>query len=493
MNSQRSRMPTNEQKAGAQISTRAFIQSVLILFVIMMIAGVLTRVVPAGRFERVQVEGREMIDPASFTYIEAPDYPLWRWFTAPIEVLWGEDGLTVLVIIIFILIVGVSFAVMDQSGLIKAALGRIVQAFEGRKYQLLIVISLFFMAIGAFFGIFEETVPLVPLMIALSYYLGWDALVGLGMSILAVNMGFSAAITNPFTIGVAQQLAGLPLFSGALFRIIIFIAIYIVFALFLVRYAKRVEKAPESSPVYEEDQAERAKYRHLTPDRLSQSTPGLGKATIWLAVFLVLILVVLIAGPFIESISDYTLPVVGLLFLIGGMGASVLSGAPRKDVMRAAGEGFMGIAPAIPLILMAVSVKHIVSQGHILDTILHFAAVPLSTASPFVAALLVYFLALVIEVFVASGSAKAFLLMPILLPLADLVGVTRQVTVTAYCFGDGFSNLVYPTNPVLLICLGLTAVSYAKWFKWTLRLWIWVLLLTVIFLAIGVAIGYGPF
>jgi uncharacterized ion transporter superfamily protein YfcC len=146
-----------------------------------------------------------------------------------------------------------------------------------------------------------------------------------------------------------------------------------------------------------------------------------------------------------------------------------IAGAGKK-VWGALGQGVVGILPAIPLILMAVSVKQIVVQGGVLDTILHWAAAPLSAASPFATALLVYGLALLIEVFVASGSAKAFLMMPILLPLADLLGVTRQVTVLAYCFGDGFSNLMYPTNPVLLICLGLATVSYTRWLKWSLPL-----------------------
>ena len=140
--------------------------------------------------------------------------------------------------------VGSAFAVLDKSGILQAAIGRIVQAFGGRKYVLLLVIALFFMLLGAFFGIFEEVVPLVPLMIALAYLLGWDSLVGLGMSILATNMGFSAAITNPFTIGVAQKIAGLPLFSGAWLRVLIFIAIYAVLAVFLVSYARRDGSRP---------------------------------------------------------------------------------------------------------------------------------------------------------------------------------------------------------------------------------------------------------
>ena len=142
---------------------------------------------------------------------------------------------------------------------------------------------------------------------------------------------------------------------------------------------------------------------------------------------------------------------------------------------------------------MAASIKHIVANGGILDTILHNASQAFSQASPFVATMIIYFLALFIEFFIGSGSAKAFLVMPIILPLADLVGVTRQVAVTAYCFGDGFSNMVYPTNAVLLISLGLTTVGYSKWLRWTWRLWLVILLVTIIFLGIGVAIQFGPF
>jgi uncharacterized ion transporter superfamily protein YfcC len=142
---------------------------------------------------------------------------------------------------------------------------------------------------------------------------------------------------------------------------------------------------------------------------------------------------------------------------------------------------------------MAVSIKHIVISGGIMDTILHAASEAFSQASPVAAALIIYALALGIEFFVASGSAKAFLMMPILLPLADLIGVTRQTAVLAYCFGDGFSNLAYPTNPVLLICLGLTVVAYPKWMRWTAQLWLWIILATAAFLAIAVAIHFGPF
>ncbi len=482
-----------EEKAGAQISQRAFLQSVIILAVLMMAAGILTRIIPAGSYARSIQNGREMIDPASFQAVPHPDYPIWRWLMAPFEVLAGTDGLTIIVIIIFLLMVGMTFAVLDKSGILKNVLARLVNRFGTRKYLLLMAITLFFMLMGAFFGIFEEVVPLVPIMIALSYSLGWDTLVGLGMSILATNMGFSAAITNPFTIGVAQKIAGLPLFSGSLFRGAIFIVIYGIMAIFLVVYARKIERHPEDSEVFKQDIVNRAKYQNLNMSQDETAHLKMRPVTIWLGLFLVLIIAVLLAAPFISILSDLSLPLVGILFLIGGIGAGLLSGAGRKNIGKATLEGLTGIAPAIPLILMAASIKFIVVHGGIMDTILHSASAAISHATPFGAAIIVYGLALLIELFVASGSAKAFLMMPILLPISDLVGITRQVTVTAYCFGDGFSNLAYPTNPVLLICLGLAVVSYPKWLRWTASLWFWVILATVAFLGIGVAIHYGPF
>lgn len=483
-----------EQKAGAQIGAKAFIQSLLILFVLMMLAGVLTRIIPAGTYQRETLEERTVIVPGSFTYTERPDYPLWRWFTAPVEVLWRADNsLTIIVITVFILMVGAAFAILDKTGILQATIGGIVHAFGERKYLLLLVIAFFFMFMGAVFGIFEEVVLLVPIMLALSYSLGWDALVGLGMSILAVNLGFSAAITNPFTIGIAQEIAGLPTFSGAWLRVFIFIAIYILFAIFLTRYARKVERSPETSLVYAEEASVRQKYAGMSAEDLTGQIPGMKRARTWLAVMLVIIMVVLFSGPFIPAISDYTLPLVGVLFLVAGLGAGLLSGRGARLVGQAIVEGVGGISPGIPLILMAASIKYIADSGGIMDSILYSTSNALAGVSPFLGAVLIYALALFIEIFIASSSAKAFLLMPILFPLADLVGVTRQIVVTAYCFGDGFSNMAYPTNPVLLIALGLTVVSFPKWIRWTWKLWVGIILISVIFLGIAVSIGYGPF
>lgn len=495
-----------QTQAGVQISRKAFFQSAGVLLAMMILAGLLTRIVPAGTYQRELVEGRLVIQPDSFRYLSEQEYPVWRWFTAPAEVLGGEDALLVIVISAFILMVGGAFAVLERSGLLRTVLGEMVRRYQNQKYLLLAVVSLMFMGLGAFFGIFEEVIPLVPLVVSLAYALGWNAEVGLGMSILAANLGFSAAITNPFTIGVAQELAGLPLFSGSWFRIPIFLVMYLVLLVFLIRYARRVERSggPEKSAGKEVYQGVGSQ----NPDELAGPEPGLSGSDpgqteqfnpevrlplVWFGTFLGLILLVLISAPFFDLVSAIALPLVGLLFLIGGLGAGLLSKKPKGDILAALWDGVVGIAPGIILILMAVSVKVIITEGQIMDTILQSASQPFVQAGPVLSVLMIYGLALLIEFFVSSGSAKAFLLMPLLLPLADLVGVSRQLTVTAYSFGDGFSNTIYPTNPVLLIALGLAAVSYPRWLRWTLPLWGVVILISGLFLGLGVWIGYGPF
>jgi uncharacterized ion transporter superfamily protein YfcC len=405
-------------------------------------------------------------------------------------VLGAEGNLTVIAIILFILLVGIAFAVMDKSGILKSVISRIIMAFGGRKYALLLVIAFFFMALGVFFGIFEEVIPLVPIIIALAFSLGWDSLVGLGMSILATNIGFSIAVFNPFTIGVSQKLAGLPLFSGALPRVLLFVVGYAILALFLRAYAKKIDKHPEASPVYQEDKKERLRLGNFEVDKTDD--PRMRKAIVFLAIFFALILVVLVASPFVGFLSDYALPITGLLFVIGGIGAGLMAGV-GKAVWKAVWDGFLGIAPAVPLLMMAASVRYIVQMGGILDTILHWASTAFTNVSPFAPALMIYGLTLVMELFITSGSAKALLLIPIMMPLADLVHVNRQIAVSAYCFGDGFSNLVYPTNAALLITLSLTVVPYHKWVKFLLPLWLWIFLATVVFLGLAVAFGYGPF
>lgn len=483
-------MSTNSNNSSIQVGKKTFITSVLILLALMTISGILTKVVPAGMYSREVIDGTVTIVPNSFTFIESSGLPIYKWYTAPIEVLFSSDSLMIITIILFILIIGATFNILDKSNILKYIMSSIASKFSDRKYVLLTVMSFMFMIFGSTIGIFEEMVPLVPIIIALSFSMGWDSLVGLGISILSVGFGFASAIFNPFTLGVAQEIAGLPVFSGVIFRIFIFIVVYLILLSFLIRYAKKIENNPKLSLVYEEDKAVKGNYSNFEAIEYSDYVKKGAKIFSYSLVF---ILLTIICTTFIDSLSSYSLPLVAILFLLSGIICSLVSKISYKEIGAYFINGAISIAPGILLILLASSVKHIISTGNIMDTILYYISLFISKQSPFTTAMLIYASVLGLNFFIGSGSAKAFLVMPIVAPLADLVGVNRQIAVQAFCFGDGFSNMIYPTNAVLLLALGLSTVSYTKWFKWTIKLQGFMILLSTVFIWIALKINYGPF
>lgn len=485
--------------APLKIGKRTFLVAFFILLALMIAVGVLTRVIPAGSYLREQIGGKEVLVADSFQLTQAQPLPVYRWFTAPLEVLGGPDGAVIAVIVFFLLSVSMAFSLLEKSEILNLVILRTVERFSRRKYLLMAVIVFFFMLMGAALGTFEENIALVPLMVALSYCLGWDTLVGLGMSMLASCFGFTAAITNPFSIAITQKIADLPLYSGFGYRLVIFAAFYATVYGFLRRYARKIEKNPEASLVYADDAALREKYRDVDSIRQAfahqdaQAARRTRRAGLVFACCMGLIVLWVAAASALPALSDLSLPIIGLLLLAGALVAAAVAGLPGKRQLACMGSAAAGIAPGILLILMAMSVKWIISQGGIMDTILHATAQAILTTSPYLAILLVYALILLLELFVGSSSAKAFLVMPLIAPLSDLVGITRQTSILAFCFGDGFSNILYPTNPVLLICLGLTVVSYPRWIRWTYKLQLFSFGLACVFLLLGVAMHYGPF
>lgn len=481
------------EKSGITISKKSFLSSVTILGILMVLSGLLTRIIPSGAYERIFTEGRESVVPGSFRFMDNVDYPFYRWFTAPVEVLFGSDALTIIVIILFILLIGSSFRVLDKSGILRYIMASIVKRFEKRKYILMGILILFFMLFGSLFGIFEELIVLVPMAVTLSYSLGWDSLVGLGISAMASGFGFSAAIFNPFTLGVAQTLADLPPYSGMAYRVLIFITIYLALYGFLYLYARRIEKKPSLSPVYQEDRA--AKRRFSLDEEVRDSDhEKMDKAVKIYTIFMGLMVFVILLGFFIPVLSQITLPLVAIIFLIAGVVGGILSEYGNfKEILWDLARGFLSMLPAALLILMAMSIKHIMTEGKVMDSILYYASGYIEGLSPNLAVLGLYVLILVLDFFIGSGSAKAFLVMPIILPLTDMVDVTRQTAILAFCFGDGFSNLMFPTNPTLMIALGLTVVSYPKWIRWSIKIQVVVFLITLGFLFLANSFGYGPF
>ena len=446
----------------SSIQKKAFLTAIIILFSLLIITGILTYIIPSG----------EYIDGV-FSYTPDNSLPIYRIFSAPFEVLWSDGNTIVIAIILFLIIIGGSINVLREANIIEHLLHFIIIRFQDRKYLLLSLITLLFMSIGAFVGVFEEIVPLVPIMILLAIKLGWDKQIGLGMSVLATGFGFSAAITNPFTIGVAQSIVGLPLYSGMLYRFIIFILVYGVLLMFLFLHAKKVDTKETINESFE--------INYEKPNK---------KALIWVAIWFLLMMFSIILSPFVTILQDINLILIAFYFLMMGLGVALISFESKKVGLKTYLQGSLDMAPGVILILLATGIKHIISITGVMDTILYYLVTSLESASQGLIIIGGFLFTLIANFFIGSGSAKAFIIMPILDPLLQATDISSQLGVLAFQLGDGFSNMFYPTNAVLLVALGLASMSYTKWFKWTLKLQGIVVVLSIVLLLIGLVGGY---
>ena len=467
-------MEKNEKK-GLNLSVKSFITAIIVIFSLMVASYILTFIIPGGSYARIaDANGNMIIDTSrEFTYIDG-GISFQKWILSPILVLGAAGSGTLIAVIAFLLVIGGVFNSLDRCGLMKYMLNKTASKFSSVRYQLMAVISALFMAMGAMIGSFEECVPLVPIVVALSVNLGWDALIGLGMSLLAAGCGFAAGVCNPFTVGVAQQLAGLPMFSGVWLRVLSFILIYLLLITFLRAHAKKVERPLEnvrSAAIF-------------TPD--SAMDRGL---TCFITILGIGIVTILASG-FITALQDYTMIIVAVMFLSAGISATLLSGMTSKDLLKTFLAGLSSICPAVLMILMASSIRYTLEEASILDTILHEAVGIAHTLPTWTVILFIYLVVLVMNFFIPSGSAKAFMLIPLIVPMAQVFGISAQLCVVAFAFGDGFSNVFYPTNPALLIALGLADVGYNDWFKWSWKFQIPNIVLTSAILLFGLYVGY---
>ena len=464
-----------KENKGLNISTRSFLTAILVIFALMVLTYGLTFLVPGGAYTRItDANGNQVIDTtAGFTSVES-GLPLWKWVLSPFLCLGASGGGTLIAVIAFLLIIGGVFTALDKCGLMRYMLDKTAHKFGGVRYRLMGMLVLLFMAMGAMIGSFEECVPLVPIVVALSISLGWDQLVGMGMSLLAVGCGFASGVCNPFTVGVAQQLAGLPMFSGVWLRLVSFALIYLLLYGFLYRYAKKIEK-PLSNVT---------ETTEFIPDA------KMDKALSFFVAILGIGIAAVLSSGFIKALQDYTMIIVAVMFLVGGISATLVSGMGVKALGKQFLSGMVQIFPAVLMILMASSIRYTLEEAKILDSLLH-GAVDLAEKLPHWAVVLfIYLLVLVMNFFIPSGSAKAFMLIPLIMPLAQMFGISAQLCVLAFAFGDGFSNVFYPTNPALLIGLGLADVNYGDWFKWSCKFQSLNLLLTAALLLFGLAVGY---
>lgn len=486
-----------QKKEGLQLDKKTIIGITAVLLAVWIFAGVLTQILPRGEYSTIidPVSGKEEIT-ADSEYQPIPDYrmPLWKIVAAPVMVFvepeTRDTGMTGILIIAFIVLMGGTFLLLDRAGVLRYFVAVVIQKCQKRKYLLLALLVFFFMLLASTAGILEESVTLVPITVAVALALGWDSFVGLGMSLVAVAFGFTAATFNPFNVMTVQKLAGdVEIFSGLWLRLITFALVYAVLVTFLLIYAKKVERKPEKSLVYESDRALRERYVSEDPQAaLSDRAAGKGAKAFAFCLL----------GAFICILLDFILGMQGtlsmgglaLFFVLGGLLAGFFAGMRGKQLLSGFGEGVKTIAPALPLIVIVIAVAYILNQGRIMHTILFHVYGLLSKTGPYGAILIIFLFIALLEFFIGSGTAKAFLVMPLVIPLAHLMGISSNTVALTFSMADGFTNLLYPTSGVMIIAIGLIGVSYGKWLRFSWKLFLMEAVAAVAVMLFAVFIGY---
>jgi hypothetical protein len=348
---------------SVKIGAAAFIMAVVILLGLMLVSGLLTVVLESGSYERISVDGRVLITPGSYQVVEKPNYPFWRWFTAPVEILFTEGNVTLITLILFLFAVGGSITILEQIHVMDMLIQILIDRFKASRYLLMGVVILLFMALPSLLGIYEGLVPVIIFVVPMARRLGWDSLTGLGMSLLPMAFGLSAAISNPFTIAVAQTIADLPIFSGAWLRIIFFVLVYAAVYGFVYRHARKVEEDPGRSIIYQEDRKlEIRESKSFEPEQAKQVRRGLTWFSVWIGIALLVVLSV----AFFPDLGFLAFPLMGLMFLIGGFGAGVLSGYRFSRILGiflAGGEKYYTRSPSDHAGILG-QVHHRFGYGH---------------------------------------------------------------------------------------------------------------------------------
>ncbi|MBQ4081918.1 MAG: YfcC family protein [Clostridia bacterium] len=469
--------------AYSSISVRSFVTVAVLLLVVLLFCGSLSYFIPQGAFAR---DADQNIIPDTYQVGEVEGIALWRVITAPIRVFASEDGLTIIMISVFLLVMSGVFNLLDKTGGIKTFIAFIMRRLRDSGGPVVCITILLFMLFGSLFGMFEELVTLLPLMIVFMLSMQLDTMVGLGACLMAACFGFSTAITNPFSVGTAAQLAGIPVSSGVWLRVVFFVIVYVVLCAFLLGYLKKIQQDPQRSLTYELDQKKR---ESLLLHKEEESQEQSNTFRVYAAFFAVQG-AMLVAIASIRAISGFAIPLLAASFLISGLIAGRMVCKSFRKVLSFFSQGAVAMLPAVAMIALASSVKLVMVESNIIDTVMNAVLQSLVGKGKFVTILLIYALILFLQLFIGSASAKIFLVMPIVLPITQALGVSPTLVILTYCMADGFTDVLLPTNPVLLIGLSMANVSYWKWLKWTWKLQLLLFAVSVAVLYFGVLVGY---
>ena len=419
----------------------------VIIAVIIALCAVLTWFLPGGQYVKAEdgTLSYEAVDAVPQT---------WQVLSAVYHGFVKQAG-----IIVFILVVGGAFWLLNATGAVEAGIQRFIVRIGRRDRLVLVALTVLFSLAGAVFGMSEETIPFVGIVVPLVVSMGYDAFMGMLVVYVASNVGFSSAFLNPFTVGIAQGMADLPLFSGMGYRIFCWAFLTLLMVVFVWFYARRTKK--QTSP--------------LAPSGLGRSdTKPLTRRQSWILVVLLLTVIALIVGV---TCWDWYMPEITGLFLGMGIVCGFIAGFPANKIADELIAGARDILSAALVVGFASGIIVILQDGKVVDSILHGMQEGLDGSSPVASLSAMYGIQALINFIIPSATAKAAITIPIMAPFADMVGVSRQAMVLAFQFGDGFTNMVTPTSGVLVAALAMARIPYAKWVKWV---WKGVLVLLVL-------------
>lgn len=453
----------------------AFPETALLLFIIIAVVAGLTYILPAGQFERVvdEATGRELVKAGTYAITESNPTSLAELFSSVFNGMVKASE-----IIAFVFVVGGAFGIVSKTGAIPAGLSSLVNRLRGREGIMVALVMAAFTICGATFGMAEEALPFVVVLIVVSLQMGFDPIVGVSMVVMGLYCGYSAGPLNPFNTGIAQGIAELPLFSGMGLRIVLMVGAWIIAVVFTVRHGMNYKKQGiDNTALLQEFSVQ---------EERSLNKTDVAVLTILVATIAILIFGVMKFGWYFGEISALFMAmglIVGLIYRKGNLNQIA------RDFVDGAGEMttaaiFVGLSRAILVVM---------ENGMIMDTIVYYLSLPLGNLNSVLAAWGMYFSQGLINFFIPSSTGQAVVVMPILSPLSDLIGVTRQTAVLAFQCGDGFWNMITPTHSVLMASLGLAKIPFGKWFKFAVKVvaaWtVWV----CIVLAYATLTSYGPF
>ncbi len=454
--------------------------TLVMIYAVVILVAAATWIVPGGEYRREQKEGKTLVVPGSFSFVASNPQGVGAILKAPVE-----GFIDAAHIIAFLFVIGGSFMVIEKTGAIAVSVQSMAATFARKphlqKYFVPVSMVLFSLG-GAIFGMGEETLPFVLIFIPFALSLGYDSIVGTAIPFLGAAAGFAGSIFNPFTVGIAQSIAELPLYSGIEYRIVIWFISTASMIAFVMWYGAKVKKDPGKSLVYELDKLRKHEF-HL--DENSRSTFTRNHKLVLLTFVATIVLLVFGILQYQWYINE-----IAALFLALGIASGVLGRLSLDDMTEAFKAGAKDMVGVALIISCARAILIVANNGKVLDVMLYSLASMISDFHPIIASQAMFVTQGIINFFVHSGSGQAALTMPVMAPLADALGMSRQIAVLAFQFGEGWINPILPTSGITMGVLGLAGISWNTWFKWMLPAQIFFFVLALLLLIPPYFFGY---